>query len=390
MKAATRSKMEAMESTVTGRLKISQIGSRGIPGHRGGVERVVEAVAPRLVALGHDVTVYCAATGPNDPREYRGVRLKHVRSPRSKHLDTLARSLFATLQEMFSSNQIVHYHASGSAPLAILPRLTGKKVIVTVHGLDWQRRKWNIFGRLFLQLGEWAAMRLPHRTVVVGPDLKTALDDSYGSDVILIPNGVEDRTPRPANEILGQGLQPRQFVLFLARLVPEKQCHTLIEAWMGLADKRGMKLAIAGPSWHSASYAAELKEMAKADSSVVFLGEVSEAMLEELYSNCTAYVLPSEVEGMSLSLLDAMAFGACVVTSDIPPNAYVVANAGLTFPVGDAAALRDCLQRVVSDAEEAERLRQAAKARISSEFRWDRVTEKWETLYRDLMAGRRH
>jgi glycosyltransferase involved in cell wall biosynthesis len=388
MKAAASSKMEAMENTVTGRLRVSQIGSRGIPGHRGGVERVVEAVAPRLAALGHDVTVYCAATGPNDPREYRGVRLKHVRSPRSNHLDTLARSLFATLQEMFSSNQIVHYHASGSAPLAILPRLTGKKVIVTVHGLDWQRRKWSIFARWFLQLGEWAAMRLPHRTVVVGPDLKTALDDLYNSDVILIPNGVEDREQRPAQEILGHGLEPRKFMLFLARLVPEKQCHTLIEAWMGLTDKGGMKLAIAGPSWHSQEYSDSLKAMAKDDPSVVFLGEVSETMLEELYSNCTAYVLPSEVEGMSLSLLDAMAFGACVVTSDIPPNAYVVADAGLTFPVGNAAALRNCLQRIVSDPAEAERFRHAAKARISAEFRWDRVTEKWESLYRDILSGR--
>ena len=367
------------------KLKVSQIGSRGIPGHRGGVERVVEAVAPRLAARGHDVTVYCAATGPDDQPSYRGVRLKHIRSPRSKHLDTLMRSLYATLREMFGPNQIVHYHASGSAPLALLPRLTGKKVVVTVHGLDWQRRKWNLFGRWFLKLGEWAAMRLPHRTVVVGPDLKTALDGLYGSDVLLIANGVEDRVQRPAQEILQHGLTSRGFVLFLARLVPEKQCHTLVEAWMGLADKHGMKLAVAGPSWHSADYAASLKEMAKDDPSVVFLGEVSEEMLEELYSNCIAYVLPSEVEGMSLSLLDAMAFGACVIASDIPPNAYVVADAGLTFPVRDMLGLRACLKRVLDNPEETERFRKAAKARISSEFHWDRIALKWETLYQNLM-----
>lgn len=367
------------------RLRVSQIGSRGIPGHRGGVERVVEAVAPRLAARGHDVTVYCAATGKDEPDEYLGVRLRHVRSPRSKHLDTLLRSFLATLREMFGRNQIVHYHASGSAPLAFLPRLMGKKVVVTVHGLDWQRRKWNLFGRLFLQVGEWAAMRLPHRTVVVGPDLKAALDGLYGSDVLLIPNGVEDRTQRPAREILERGLTHRGFILFLARLVPEKQCHTLIEAWMSLADKHGQKLAIAGPSWHSADYAASLKEMAKNDPSVVFLGEVSEQMLEELYSNCTAYVLPSEVEGMSLSLLDAMAFGACVVASDIPPNAYVVADAGYTFPVRDTAALGRCLRRILDNPEEAEQRRAAARARINSEFRWDSIALKWESLYRELL-----
>jgi len=368
-------------------IKVSQVGSRGIPGHRGGVERVVEAVAPRLAARNHEVVVYCAAEA-NAPSTYLGVKLRHIRSPRSKYLDTFMRSLIASFREMFSSSEIVHYHGSGSAPLALLPRMVGKKVVVTVHGLDWQRRKWSIFGRWFLQLGEWAAVKLPHKTVVVGPDLKTGLDELYGTDVILIPNGVEDRPQRPAKEMLEHGLSPRKYVLFLARLVPEKQCHTLIEAWRGLGPNvtGDMKLAIAGPSWHSAEYSASLKEMAKDDPSIVFLGEVSETMLEELYSNCFSYVLPSEVEGMSLSLLDAMAFGACVVSSDIPPNAYVVGEAGLTFPVRNAGALRECLHRLITNPVEAEGFRTAAKNRITNEFRWDRVVDRWEDLYRAMVA----
>lgn len=365
-------------------LRISQIGSRGIPGHRGGVERVVEAVAPRLARQGHDVTVYCADWSEQRPPEWHGVKLAYVKSIKSKYLDTIGRSIVATFREAFGPNDIVHYHSSGSAPLALLPRLLGKKTVVTVHGMDWQRRKWNLFGRMALRFGEWAAVRFPHRTIVVGPDLKRWLDERYGTDVDYIPNGVEERVQRPAERIRDIGLEPRKFVLFLARLVPEKQVHTLIEAWMGLADKRGMTLAIAGPSWHSQDYARSLEEQAAGDASVRFLGEVDEELLEELYSNCFVYVLPSEVEGMSLSLLDAMAFGACVICSDIPPNMAVVGDAGLSFRVLDASDLRDRLDGIMADPVRADRLRAAAKQRIDEEFTWDSVAARWDRLYRSL------
>ncbi|MGD9812718.1 MAG: glycosyltransferase family 4 protein [Sphingobium sp.] len=362
-------------------MRISQIGSRGIPDHRGGVERVVEAVAPRIAERGHQIDVHCAGDGKGQPRQWRSVNLLYSRGIRSKYLDTISRSIIATFREAFGRNQVIHFHSSGSAPLAIIPRLLGKKTVVTVHGMDWQRRKWNIFGRLALQFGEWAAVRFPHRTVVVGPDLKKWLDEKYGTNVTYIPNGVEVR-PQPApNQIKALGVEARKYVLFLARLVPEKQVHTLIEAWMGLADKRGMKLLIAGPAWHSKDYAEGLKRQAAGDDSVKFLGEVSEALLEELYANCYCYVLPSEVEGMSLSLLDAMGFGACVISSDIPPNKTVVGDAGMTFRVLDVADLRARLEEIMADPERAEAYRTAARARISAEFSWDVITGRWLEVY---------
>ena len=366
--------------------RIAQIGSRGIPGHRGGVERVVEAVAPRLAARGHDVTVYCASWSTEKAPAWRGVTLKYAPSVKSKHLDTFLRSFVATLGAIFGPADILHYHGSGSAPFALLARAAGKKVVVTVHGADWARRKWGAFGRWFLQFGDWAAVTIPHQTIVVGPDLKSGLDRIYGTDTLFIPNGAEERPHRLAKAILDLGLVARGYVLFLARLVPEKQCHTLIEAWLSLEDKGDLKLAIAGPVWHSAEYAASLKEQAKDDPSVLFLGEVSEEVLEELYSNCVSYVLPSEVEGMPLSLLDAMAFGACVVCSDIPANAYVVSDAGLTFPVGDVGALRARLQEVISDPARAQHLREAALRRITKEFHWDEIARRWEDVYRSVLV----
>lgn len=369
----------------TRRITVSQIGSRGIPGHRGGVERVIEAVAPRLAARNCNVIVYCAGWTESRPGSWRGVALRYVASARHKYFDTIGRSVLATLRETFGRSDVVHFHSSGSAPLALLPRLIGKRTVVTVHGMDWQRRKWNIFGRVALLFGEWAAVRFPHQTVVVGPDLKTWLDERYRADVTYIPNGVEQRVARAAARILELGLEPRKFILFLARLTPEKQVHTLIEAWTSLADKKGMQLAIAGPSWHSQDYARSLREQTESDTSVQFLGEVDEETLEELYSNCYAYVLPSEVEGMSLSLLDAMAFGCCVICSDIAPNLAVVGKAGLSFPVGNAGELRNRLETVMSDPEGAEELRKTARQRINEEFDWDKVADRWEALYREVL-----
>lgn len=367
-------------------LRIAQIGSRGIPGHRGGVERVVEAVTPRLVAAGHDVTVYCATWSDHRPAQWRGVRLVYARSFNRKYLDTFLRSVVATVRACLGRHDIVHLHGSGSAPLALLVRLARKHAVVTVHGMDWQRRKWNVVGRSFLKFGEWAAVRLAHHTVVVGPDLKQWLDEKYDADTTFIPNGVETRLHRPPNRIRDLGLGERDYVLFLARLVPEKRVHTLISAWIDLADRRDMQLAIAGPAWHSSEYARSLVDQAADDPSVRFLGEVDEYVLEELYSNCYAYVLPSEVEGMSLSLLDAMAFGACVVCSDIGPNRTVVGDAGVTFAVGDDRALRGELDRLLADPDRAADLRAAAQKRIDLEYHWDRVVERWIAMYDEVLA----
>ena len=373
-----------MNESPGGRLRITQIGSRGIPGHRGGVERVIEAVAPRLVRLGHDVTVCCASWSAYRQPEFEGVRLRFVGSVRSKYLDTFIRSALATIGEIFGAADIVHYHGSGSAPLALLARLAGKKVVVTIHGLDWQRQKWNILGHWFLRFGEWAAVRFPHRTVVVGPALKEIIDARFHADVTFIANGVERRTLRAPDRIRRFGVTTRDYILYLGRLVPEKQCHLLIDAFRRLRSRGDMKLVIAGPAWHSVDYFESLRERASGDPAIVFTGEVDEDTLEELYSNCYAYVLPSTVEGMSLALLDAMAFGACVVASDISANADVVRTSGVLFRTGSGEDLTAKLDDLVAHPEAAAAYRTAARERMTSEYDWDTVARQWEALYRGM------
>ncbi|MES1199325.1 MAG: glycosyltransferase family 4 protein [Pseudomonadota bacterium] len=350
----------------------------------GGVERVIEAVAPRLVQRGHDVTVYCADWAEQGAQTYNGVMLRRIPSIRHQYFDTIGRSALATLREIGGKSDVVHYHGSGSAPLALLARLFGKKVIVTVHGLDWQRRKWNVAARLFLQAGEWAAVRAPHRTVVVGQGLRDELKRRYNASPQVIHNGAEARPTRAPDRIRELGLRGDDYFLYLARIVPEKQPHLLIQAFKALDDRRGQKLVIAGADWHSKDYAAEVRAMAAEDPDIIFLGAVEEAMLEELYSNCRAYVLPSEVEGMSLSLLDGLAYGACNICSDIPANIEVVADTGMPFRCGDAADLRAKLEIAAHDEEIVQAKRHAARRRMSEAFSWDKIAGEWDALYRDV------
>ena len=366
---------------------VAMIGSRGFPGQTGGVERVLEAVGPRLVAKGRArVRVHCANWLEYEGDEYRGVQLHRVGGLRTKYGDTLTRSLLATLRELRSDSDVVHYHSVGSAPLALLPRLFGKKVVVTVHALDSQRSRWNLLGRTFLRFGEWASVRFPHQTVVVGQELKEHLEDAYNRPVTYIPNGAEEREHQPARLIFDHDLEPGRYMLFLARLVPEKGVHTLIEAFRRLPSDDGFKLAIAGPPWYESEYNRQLHELAADDPRVVFLGEVDGLLLEELYSNCFAFVLPSEVEGMSLSLLDALAFGCCIVTSSIPPNARLVEDVGLTFETSDVDSLEQRLREVIADRELVDTLRAAATVR-GRRYSWDTIADEWADMYDAVLEG---
>lgn len=363
-------------------ISVAMIGSRGFPGQGGGVERVLESVTPRLVRSGRArVWVYCADYVEYPADDFHGVELRRLPSVRTKYGDTFTRSLLATLRELRSDADVVHFHSIGSAPLALLPRLFGRRVVVTVHALDWQRSKWNSVGKAFLRMGEWAAMRFPHETLVVSEELKADLEARHGRPVTYITNGAEPRTSVAADIIRDRwGLEPDSYVLFLGRLVPEKGAHVLIEAFARLDDP-DLKLVIAGPAWYEGTYNEELRAMAAADPRVVFTGEVDEPPLQELYSNCKAFVLPSDIEGMSLALLDALAFGCATVCSDIPENANLVADGALTFATGDAESLAKQLDRVVSDPSLAADLRAKAAARAADAFDWDRIAERWLEVY---------
>jgi glycosyltransferase involved in cell wall biosynthesis len=367
------------------RYRVAMIGSRGFPDQTGGVEKVLESVCPRLAARGGAVRVYSASWHHRRPARYRGVELRPVPSVRTKHADTISRSLVATLRELRGDAQIIHYHGMGSAPLAILPRLFGKRVVVSVHAVDWRRSKWGGVARSALRFGEWASVRFPHLTVAVADEVRRDLAARRHGRIEVIPNGAEPREHVDPGRIERLGLATDRFVLFVGRLVPEKGAHHLIEAFRRLPERAGVKLALAGPTWFESDYGRRLREIAGDDPRIVFLGEADADLLAELYSHCRAFVLPSDVEGMSLSLLDSLAYGCATMCSDIPANTDVVSDSALVVPAGDVDAMADGLARLVDDDDLVADLRTRAGGRAREEFDWDRIADTWSQTYERLL-----
>lgn len=354
------------------------LGLKGIP-FPAGIENFTEEVGWRLVERGHQVTVYVRPYV--DVRDvHRGVRIRHLPSLHTKHLDALSHTFLASLDVLFADVDIVHYHALGPSVFSLLPRLRGMKTIAQVHGLDWQRAKWSSFASRCLEAAEYAAVYFPHRTIAISTTLKAYFEAKYHRPVDYLPTGVKDYENREPREIRKWGLDKENYILFLSRLVPEKGCHYLIEAYERLAPAK--RLVIAGPcAAGEDAYCATLRR--PDNRNVIFTGAATGELLEELFSNAYVYVLPSEVEGLSHALLQGLSFGRCVLASDIEPNREALGECGMTFKSRDVSDLQQKLQYLLDHPDFVHACGTAAKARVRAHYSWDTVVDRLEAIYAD-------
>lgn len=369
-------------------LNIVMLGHKRIPSREGGVEIVVEELATRMVDAGHKVTCLNRAGkhvsgqefDSGSLSEYKGVRVRKVLTLDKKGLAAMTASVTGAITAAFGSYDVVHFHAEGPCAMLWLPRLFGKRCIATIHGLDHQRAKWGKFARTYIMLGEKCAAKFAHEIIVLSKGVQQYFLDTYGRETVFIPNGVSKPEIREAQEIAEKfQLQKDSYILFLGRLVPEKGIHYLIEAYRNL--KTDKKLVIAGGISDTGEYGQELQKLAGENPNILFTGFVQGRTLEELYSNAYLYVLPSDLEGMPLSLLEAMSYGNCCVTSNIEECAAVMEDHGVTFPKGDVPALAQTLQRLCDDAQTVAAYKQQATSYITGKYNWDDVTEKTLELY---------
>ncbi len=371
-------------------MKIAMFGQKRIPSREGGVEIVVEELSTRLAKLGHQVICYNRRGHHVSGAEfdacakatYRDVKLKTVPTLDKKGLAAVTSSFFAAVFSAFGKSDVVHIHAEGPAFMCWLPKLLGKRVIVTVHGLDWQREKWKQgFGAIYIRLGEKMAVRFADEIIVLSRNVQEYFRREYGRETVWIPNGVDRPELREADQITRQfGLEKDSYILFLGRLVPEKGIHYLMEAYRQLNTDK--KLVIAGGSSDTDAYAEQLHKLAAGDKRILFTGFVQGKQLEELYSNAWIYVLPSDVEGMPLSLLEAMSYDNCCVVSDIPECTEVVEDKAVVFPRGNTAELAKRLQMLCGDSEKVAGMKKDAGAYICKKYNWDDVTQRTLELYR--------
>lgn len=370
-------------------MRIAMIGHKRYGSREGGVEVVVTELARRMAALGHEVTCYDRSgadvmTGDAaDGRERTvdGVRVVPVRTIDKKGLAALSSSYFATLAAIKDRPDVIHYHAEGPCVPLPLARRAGIRTVATIHGLDWQRAKWGKLASAYIKMGEKAAATKADGLIVLSKSAQSYFEDAYGRTATFIPNGIEKKQLRSASQIKEKwGLDSGSYLLYLGRLVPEKRPELLIEAFKELDTEK--RLLIAGGGSDTSEYEASLRDAAHGDPRILFTGFVTGEPLAELYSNCFAYVLPSDVEGMPMSLLEAMAYGCCCVTSDIPECADVLAGNGVTFEKGSADSLLVSLQALLADGDRGRVLGVAAKAHVEITYNWDSVVERTLELYR--------
>lgn len=364
------------------------LGHKRIPSREGGIEVAVEELAIRMVRLGHQVTCFNRnghhVSGEEFDREklseYKGLRLEYVFTLNHKGYAAMTSSITAAIKAAFGKYDVVHFHAEGPCAMLWLPKLAGKKCICTVHGIDWARAKWRGIASRYIKLGEQIAAKYADEIIVLSKNVQQYFKDTYGRETRYIPNGVERPQVRMSDVIIKKyDLVKDSYILYLGRLVPEKGVHYLIESFKKIkTDKR---LVIAGGTSDTDKYSDQIKELAVDDERIIFTGFVQGQMLEELYSNAYLYCLPSDLEGMPLSLLEAMSYGNCCLTSDIPECAEVVDDKAVLFKKGNVADLQKMLQVLVDDSATVKKYKESAADYIVSKFDWDEVVERTLAIY---------
>ncbi len=369
-------------------MKIAFIGQKGIPASGGGVERYVEDLAVRLAAAGHEVTVYTRSHyTPKALTEYRGVRLVNLPTIHTKHLDTIIHSTLSCWHAIMTGVEVAHFQTIGPALVCWLPKLLRPqmKIVSTLQSLDYEHQKWGSFAKLMLKLGERLMCKFSDEVIVVTKTMEQYAKDKYGITTRHIPNGANLAEPVGDDLLAPWGLAKDNYFVAISRLVRHKGLHYLIAAYQKLTTDK--KLVIVGDGAFTDSYVSELKALAAGDERIIFTGNQTGEVLAQLYANAYLFVQPSESEGLSLALLEAMARGTAVLVSDIDANREAVGDAGFMFINKDTAYLRHQLQALVSQPEKVKAMARAGQTRVAQNFNWDKITLDMIKAYQE--AGQR-
>jgi len=362
--------------------KIAVLGLRGFPEVQGGIETHSENLYPLICSLGFDVV--CITRSPYHNRgEWKGVRFKRVWAPKSKYFEAIVHSVLGVFQAARLRPDVLHIHGVGPSLVAPLGRLLGLKVVVTHHGPDYDREKWNWVAKSILRFGEWCGMRFANERIVISPVIEAMVRKKYSVESTIIPNGV--RLPELAaslSYIERHGLEPNNYVLLVSRIVPEKRHFDLISAF----EKCGIpevKLALVGDSDHPDNYSRSLKARVAEDPNLVLTGFIRGEELRALFQHARLFVLPSSHEGLPISLLEALSYGLPCLASNIPANVAVGMDADCYFELGNtdelARKIEDALSRDWSQ-DDRERIR----SWIEDTYDWKKIAEQTVEVYEKI------
>ena len=369
------------------------VGHKVVPSRRGGIENVLTNLCPLLIEKGASVTCFNRSSdkveneyiGMVNDKKYKGVTLKNAWTVSGKGLSAMVASFTAAILATFSRVDIIHFHAEGPCAAMWIPKMFGKRCVATVHGLDWQREKWGKgFASKYIKFGERVMVKYADEIIVLSESARKYFKDTYNRETVLIHNGIERPEKKEAEKITElYGLSKDSYISIVSRLTAEKGVHYLIDAYNSI--KTNKKLVIAGDTSDTDEYVKMLKEKASGNPDIIFTGFISGDVLTEIYSNAYVVTLPSDIEGMSLSLLEALAYGNAVLCSDIPENTLVTENKAMHFKKSDVDDLAEKLQAMCDDEKIVNTLKDGADEFILSKYNWDDVANSTYELYKKVL-----
>jgi len=360
------------------------MGIRGIPANYGGFETFAEEIAPRLLAKGHEVTVYGRSNNIKyDGKYYKGVRLRIFPTIPHKYLDTVAHTFLCTIHSLFVGYDVILICNSANAIFSWIPRLRGQKVIVNVDGLEWKRKKWNKLGQWFYKISEWLSTFLPNAIVTDAVEIKKYYLDNFKEDSTYIPYGAPVERIETTEILEKFGLESRKYILYVSRLEPENNAHLVVKAFEKV--KTEMNLVVVGDAPYNKEYIDQLKS--SKDRRIVFTGYVFGDGYKELQSNAYIYIQATEVGGTHPALVEGMGFGNCVLANDVVEHHEVLGDTGVFFTADEEAKdLAEKIQFLCDHHEEVKKFRQKAQQRAREKYSWDGVAGDYEKLFIGLLS----
>ena len=378
-------------------MKVAMIGHKVVPSRRGGIENVLTSLCPLLAESDVDVTCYNRSTDKVeneyinmvDHNKYRGVTLKKAWTIEAKGISAMISSFTAAISATFAGFDVLHFHAEGPCAAMWIPKMFGKRCVATVHGLDWQREKWSgSFASKYIKFGEKVMVKCADEIIVLSESAKAYFKETYNRDTVLIHNGMDKPTIKQAEIFIElYGLSKGDYICTVSRLTAEKGLHYLIEAYNNI--KTDKKLVIAGDTSDTDEYVAYIKQMAGDNPNIIFTGFISGDILKEIYSNAYIVAVPSDIEGMSISLLEALAYGNAVLCSDIPENTLVTEDKAINFKKSDVADLQNKLQNMCDDNLCVENLKHGVDDFILEKYNWNDVAVATRNLYEKVLTNKR-
>jgi glycosyltransferase involved in cell wall biosynthesis len=370
-------------------MKIAMLGVRGVPTVHGGFETCAEQLGARLVERGHEVTIYCRPHFVDSNRkEYRGMRLVTLPTVKNKYLDTLVHTFVGSVHALFQPYDICLYFIAGNSVVCWIPRLSGKRTVINVDGLDWKREKWPGLAKNYLRLAERLAPKLANVALTDSRVVQRYYAQSYRSRVYYIAYGSELEPVPPGDTLRRWGLEARNYILFVGRLVPENHVEHLIKAFQGLEDRGDMKCVIVGDASYQDEYMARMKK--DASDQIIFTGYVYGDDYKELSGSAYCFVETSSASGTHPALLEAMGYGNCVIVNDTPENLETVGKAGLSYDGSHAAeSLRPLLQQLIHHPEIVQEQRALAAAHARKHYSWDAITTQYLALFNKVLSASR-